>query len=94
MSDVSPPLHAFIDESGQRGSSKLTSDHFVMSAVVIPDEHMAMSGVLLGMLRADLDRRPGDALHWSQIKPHSKRLHLTKSLGEQAWLTVFSVVVA
>jgi len=35
-------LHAFIDEAGQRARTAKSSDHFVMSAAIGPDEHSPM----------------------------------------------------
>lgn len=86
-------LHAFIDESGQRARSAASSDHFVMSAVVIPEEHLADAATLLELLRADLKRNAGDTLHWKNIKQHPQRLHASKTLGAVDWLTVSSIIV-
>src|SRR6266498_295686 len=92
---ISPPrqLHAFIDESGQRARSAASSDHFVMSAVVIPEEHVADATTLLKLLRTDLKRRAGDELHWKNIRPHTQRLRACQLLTTADWLTVSSVVV-
>lgn len=86
-------LHAFIDEAGQRARTPKSSDHFVMSAVIVPDEHLADAGTVLAELRADLGRRPGDTLHWRNIKTHSQRLRVAQVIGRQPWLTISSVVV-
>ncbi|WP_424922527.1 DUF3800 domain-containing protein [Streptomyces sp. wa53] len=86
-------LHAFIDEAGQRSHSLGSSDHFVMSAVVVADPDLAQGSSFLAGLRRDLGRRPGDALHWRNLRRHSDRLHAAKSLAEQEWATICSVVV-
>jgi hypothetical protein len=86
-------LHAFIDEAGQRSASAKSSDHFVMSAVVIPSDHLGQATALLARLRADLQRPPGTVLHWRNLKAHSDRLHAAKALGGQQWLSVSTVVV-
>ncbi|MGH3841172.1 MAG: DUF3800 domain-containing protein [Pseudonocardiaceae bacterium] len=86
-------LHAFIDEAGQRARTPASSSHFVMAAVVIADEHLASSVQVLAQLREDLGRRPGDTLHWQNLKGHSPRLHAAKTIGSQQWITVSSVVV-
>jgi hypothetical protein len=86
-------LHAFIDEAGQRARSEKSSAHFVMSAVVVPDEHLADAAAVLGQLRTDLGRRPGDILHWRNVKGHSQRLRIVQTLRDQQWLTISSVVV-
>jgi len=86
-------LHAFVDEAGQRARSAKSSDHFVMSAVVVPDENLTDATAVLAALRADLGRRAGDTLHWRNIRGHSQRLRLVQVMGAQPWLTVASVVV-
>jgi hypothetical protein len=64
-----------------------------MSAAVIPDESLAAASTLLQTLRTDLGRRPGDTLHWRNLKTHSQRLHAARVLGKQDWLKISSVVV-
>src|SRR4051794_2345744 len=86
-------LHAFIDESGQRTRSTASSDHFVMSAVIITEENLSDAATLLELLRTDLKRNTGDPLRWTNIKNHAQRLHAAKTLGSVDWLQVSSVVV-
>lgn len=90
---VLPKLHAFIDEAGQRSRSQKSSDHFVMSAVVVADADLPRAAAFLASLRTDLRRRPGDTLHWQNFKSHTDRLHAARSLGAQEWATISSVVV-
>lgn len=91
---VSPrALHAFIDEAGQRSSSKYSSDHFILSAVLIDELQLPAAAALLAGLRTDLRRQPGQMLHWQKIRAHADRLHAAKSLGQAPWATVSSVVV-
>ncbi|HEV2087016.1 MAG TPA: DUF3800 domain-containing protein [Cryptosporangiaceae bacterium] len=85
-------LHAFIDEAGQRSRSPRSSDHFVMSAVVVPDNHLATSSALLSQLRSDLGRNVNHVLHWRNLK-HAERVHIARQLGEQSWLQISNVVV-
>ncbi|MEU1197410.1 DUF3800 domain-containing protein [Streptomyces sp. NPDC005813] len=86
-------LHAFIDEAGVRSHSKASSDHFVMTAVIVADEDLPLAQQFLAQLRLDLGRRPGDPLHWVEFKKHEQRVHAAKSLGSQQWATISSVVV-
>lgn len=86
-------LHAYVDEAGVRSHSKASSDHFVMSAVVVADEDAGAAADFLAQLRVDLRRRPGDPLHWQNFNAHSDRLHAAKSLSSQEWATISSVVV-
>lgn len=64
-----------------------------MAAAVIPDENLPDCAAMLAQLRSDLHRRPGDTLHWRNLKAHSQRLHAAKTIGAQPWLTVSSVTV-
>ncbi len=64
-------MHAFIDEAGQRSTSARSSSHFIMSAAVVEAHDLPSLAALLARLRLDLGRRPGDTLHWQNIKGHS-----------------------
>lgn len=86
-------LHAFIDEAGVRSHSRASSDHFVMTAVIVGDQDLLAAGQFLARLRQDLGRRPGDQLHWVNLKKHEERVHAAKSLGVQSWATISSVIV-
>ncbi|CAL9302945.1 DUF3800 domain-containing protein [Streptomyces sp. SudanB91_2054] len=86
-------LHAFIDEAGVRSFSKASSDHFVMSAVVVADQDLVGAQQFLAQLRQDLGRRPGDPLHWVNFNKHEQRVHAAKSLGAQEWATISHVIV-
>ena len=88
-----PVLHAFIDESGQRGHSPKASKHFAMSAVVMADENLPMVSAWLDGLRSEVGRQPGDTLHFQNLKSHAERLHVAKALGKQDMVRVISVVV-
>jgi len=87
------PLSAFIDESGGRAHTRESTDHFVMTAVVYHDASRPRVCELLAQLRRDLGRRPGDPLHWVNIRGHGQRLHTARTLGQADYLTISSVVV-
>lgn len=63
-----------------------------MSAAVIHETQLPIAAGFLAELRRELGRNPGDVLHWRNFK-HSERVHATKRLGTQTWVTVSSVVV-
>jgi hypothetical protein len=86
-------LHAFIDESGVRGISETSSDHFVMSAVVWRERNAHRATELLAQLRAELNRKPGQSLAWKYLKTHGERQHIARLIGEQPWLKLSNVVV-
>lgn len=93
MTSARPLLHAYIDEAGQRSSSAASSDHFILSAAVIRDEAVPSAAAFLAQMRIDTNRQPGDTLHWRNIKAHSDKLHLAKSVGQQPWIGLMSVAV-
>ncbi|MFD7981228.1 DUF3800 domain-containing protein [Streptomyces sp. NPDC059071] len=85
-------LHAYIDEAGVRSHSPKSSDHFVMSAVIVEEAKLPAAAAFLSGLRRDLGRGQGDTLHWQNFN-HVDRVHAAKSLGCQEWATISSVIV-
>ncbi|MEU4161274.1 DUF3800 domain-containing protein [Actinoplanes sp. NPDC026670] len=85
-------LHAFIDEAGVRARTAASSDHFVMSAVMIPDNGLTISTNFLAQLRQQARRGPGQLLHWRNFTPADKTAVAT-AIGKQQWLVLSSVVV-
>jgi hypothetical protein len=83
---------AFVDEAGQRARTTSSSDHFVLSAVLIKDADLAVVARQQAALRVSLNRRPGDPIHWRNVKSHSQRLHAARSLAAMP-VTISSVVV-
>ncbi|MCC8909471.1 DUF3800 domain-containing protein [Curtobacterium sp. GD1] len=87
-------LHAYIDESGDRGSSPTSSHHFVMTAFIYSDADGTRATNLLADLRSDLGRKPNVELGWKYLRSHEERLHAAVSLGSQHdWGQVTSVIV-
>ena len=86
-------LYAFIDEAGQRSRSPRSSDHFVMSAVMLQEEDTPDAEALLAKMRAALGRRPGDILHWRNLQSHTDRLFAAQQLGQAEWLHLATIVV-
>lgn len=64
-----------------------------MSAVIVRNERLPDAAALLAQMRTDLRRRPGDTLHWRNLKQHSQKLHFAQSIGRSPFLGVCSVVV-
>ncbi|MCT1723068.1 DUF3800 domain-containing protein [Kocuria marina] len=63
---------AYIDESGQRGLSAGSSDHFVLAASVFFENHAPQADALLTLIREHTNRQPGQELHWNKFKAHHK----------------------
>ena len=93
MGMAKPLCDAFIDESGQRSKTAKSSDHFIMSAVVIEPGGLMAAAQLLADMRRDLGRRPGDELHWKNIKTHDQRVRAAQMLGAAPFLRICTVVV-
>lgn len=85
-------LHAFIDESGQRGHTDKASPHFLLSAVVVRDRNLPLVATLLEQLRGELKRPAGTYLTWKNMRSHSERLHIAQTIGSQVWLKTITVV--
>lgn len=87
-----PMLHAFIDESGQRGHAPGASRHFVMSAVMYrtPNDHRVAP--LLADLRAMTGRQPTHELSFKKLNA-AHRAAVSARIGATTWLRTSSVVV-
>jgi len=90
---LSRPLafHAYIDESGQRGVTRKSSDHFVMSAVICRDSNLWRSDDRLLEIRGACGRLPEHRLHWNKFKPE-QRVRAAQMLGETSYLKISTVV--
>jgi hypothetical protein len=83
---------AFIDESGQIGVTPLSSDHFVMSAVVCRESNFGHLDALLLELRDELGRGPTERLNWN-IKRPEQRLATSQIIGGAMFIRTVSVIV-
>ena len=86
-------LHGFIDEAGDRSRSVRSSQHFVMAGVVVADADLPAVAAMQARLRTDLGRRPGDPIHWQNLRSHAHRVHAARTVGQTPELTVSSIVV-
>jgi Protein of unknown function (DUF3800) len=93
MPTVDAGLRAYVDESGQRAATPASSPCFVLTAVVFAEERESDARQLLEQIRADLQRKPGDTLHWKNFKSHAHRVRASQLIGTAQWLTVSTVVV-
>lgn len=66
-------LLAYIDESGDRGTTPKSSDYFVMTAVVVRDKNLLHADLLFAGIKHDLRRRPTQELSWKGLKTLSDR---------------------
>ncbi|MGH9150207.1 MAG: DUF3800 domain-containing protein, partial [Acidimicrobiales bacterium] len=86
-------LHAFIDEAGDRSRSGRSSQHFVMAGVVVADAVLPAVAAMQAQLRTSLCRRPGDPIHWQNLRSHAHRVHAARTVGQAPELVVSSVIV-
>lgn len=78
---MAPALQAFIDEAGQRSTSRKSSDHFVLSAVITENADLAAVATAQAHLRQQLGRQPDHPVHWQNLKGHAHRVHAVRSLA-------------
>jgi hypothetical protein len=86
-------LHAYIDESGQLSHSRLSSDHFVLAAIVCRDTNLPTLDRLLLRIRAELGRRETDRLTWKKLKKAGDRERASEMIGRARFAQVIAVVV-
>ena len=82
----------FVDESGVRAHGPKTSEHFVMSACIVPNARKADLLATLAQIRIDLGQPAGHTIAFKNLS-HQSRLHLAKKLGAVPYLTISNVIV-
>ncbi|TFC03645.1 DUF3800 domain-containing protein [Cryobacterium mannosilyticum] len=85
-------LHAFIDETGDRGITPRASDHFILTAGVVRDTNRHLVNPFLESIRTGLRKPSGFYLTWKNIRSHQDRVHIAQELGKQTWLKKVSVI--
>ncbi|HET6997247.1 MAG TPA: DUF3800 domain-containing protein [Solirubrobacterales bacterium] len=86
-------LHrVYVDEAGDRGISKRSGCHFVVSGVVVADPNEGELRDCLRRLRTDLGRGPDDVLHFVKFS-HSQRLKAVQDIAASPLATVINVIV-
>ena len=83
----------YIDEAGQRGVTRKSSDHFVVSAVIVSDTVDLQVRDELANLRQALGRRPRDVLHFRNFS-HSQRVKATQDLAQFSIAKVTNAIIA
>lgn len=80
MTSKAPTLSIYVDEYGDRGFSDESSDWFVVTAVVIPNESLQYMRAVIGGLAHVVNTNRG--LHWVEHfkAKHSARRHLASQL--------------
>jgi hypothetical protein len=82
----------YIDESGDRGMSATSSQHFVTSAVIVDAAQEPAARAELAQLRLALGRDPGHALHFQKFS-HSQRLKAVQDVAASSVAAISSVIL-
>lgn len=87
-------LRAYIDETGDRGTSGKSSNFFAFAAVVVADEEDPLLRAAVTRLRSDFGVPMGAPLHWKDhVKVFARRQHTARVLGAVGNLSVNYVAV-
>ncbi|WP_328639707.1 DUF3800 domain-containing protein [Streptomyces canus] len=87
-------VRAYVDETGDRGTSATASPFFSFAALLIADEHEPAMRAALSQLRRDLKVPHGKALHWKEhVKVYPRRQYVTRTLAELEGVQIVYVVV-
>lgn len=70
----------YVDEAGDRGISPRSTGHFVVSGIVVREEHDSRAREELRALRGSLRRNDGQVLHFQKFS-HSQRLKAAQDLA-------------
>lgn len=84
--------HAYIDESGQRGLSPKSSEHFVLSAVILNEVDVAGFERIYKDLMIGTRRQEGQELTFKKLNTDYRKF-VSKALGESENAIVISVVI-
>jgi hypothetical protein len=84
-------FRVYIDEAGDRGRHATSSDHFVVSAVIVRDSLDATARAELDALRTALGRHPGHVLHFRNLS-HSQKIKACQDLAASSIECIANVV--
>jgi len=82
----------YLDEAGDRGISRSSDRHFVVSAAIVADQLDSHLRSELVQLRTDLGRHPGHVLHFVKFS-HSQRLKAAQDIASSSLATIANVVI-
>lgn len=82
----------YVDEAGDRGISPASSKHFVVSAVVVADEHDTTVRAEHAKLVQTLGRHSGHVLHFRKLT-HPQKVKAAQDIGGSAIATITSVII-
>lgn len=87
------PLLAFVDEIGDRGYSKKSSEYFAMSAVIFPASTQQKVKDCIAKIKAKLCIPLKTALHWRKhCRMHETKKYITREIAKLENITVIYVI--
>jgi hypothetical protein len=99
-----PLWHAYVDECGDRGwglrpinptpaTNKGASGLFAATAVLLPDGAQSAALAAWDQATLDIGRPAGTPIHWTNVRSHSHRRHLVRTVAAQTDLTTITVAL-
>jgi len=86
-------LLAFVDETGDRGFSKKSSEYFAMAAVVFPASVQQKVKDCIAKIKIELGIPLKTALHWyKHCRLHETRKYITREISKIEGVTVIYVI--
>jgi len=85
-------FYAYVDESGVRKHGPKTSQHFVMSAVILPGSQKAPLLMTLAQLLRDLGMAIGRTIQFKELS-HQSRLRVSQVIAAVGYLRITNVIV-
>jgi hypothetical protein len=86
-------LHwVYVDEAGDRGMKAASSDHFVVSAVVVRDVDHSQVRSELAALRQALGRDPGHVVHFRKLT-HPQKIKAAQDVAASSIAVLTNVIV-
>ena len=82
----------YVDEAGDRGMNPASSDHFLVSALIVPDALDAQLRLELANLRAQLGRKPGQVLHFRKLT-HPQKIKAAQDLAGSSVSVITSAII-
>jgi hypothetical protein len=82
----------YVDEAGDRGMNPASSDHFFVSALIVPDALDAQLRSELANLSAQLGRKPGQVLHFRKLT-HPQKVKTTQDIAASSVSVITSAII-
>jgi hypothetical protein len=82
----------YIDEAGDRGRAPRSSDHFVVSGVVVKDEDDAALRVELDQAKSQIGLSPSHVVHFRKLA-HSRKVKVCRDISNFSVACISSVLI-